>query len=60
MNDAGGGYYTQGRAIDPLRAGAASLVIYADGSVDIGAWDRDVRMTANLPSGTRQLVSGAG
>ncbi len=61
MNDAGGGYYTQGRAIDPLRPGAASLVIYADGSVDIGAWDRDVRMTANV-AGVRQnlvpLVAG--
>ena len=61
MNDAGGGYYTQGRAIDPLRPGAASLVIYADGSVDIGAWDGDVRMTANV-AGVRQnlvpLVAG--
>ena len=38
MNQARGGYYTEGRLIDPLRAGAASLVIYADGNVDIGAW----------------------
>ncbi len=61
MNAAGGGYYTQGRAIEPLRPGAASLVIYANGSVDIGAWDRDVRMTANV-AGVRQnlipLVAG--
>ena len=32
------GYYTEGRVLDPLRTGAVSLVIYADGSVDIGAW----------------------
>src|SRR5580704_5046893 len=41
MNSAGGGYYTEGRTIDPLRWGAASLVIYADGSVNIGAWGSD-------------------
>ena len=61
MNAAGGGYYTQGRVIEPLRRGVASLIIYADGSVDIGAWDRDVRMTANV-AGVRQnlmpLVAG--
>ena len=38
-----GGYYTEGRMIDPLRRGAASLVICADGSVDMGAWGTDVR-----------------
>ena len=32
MNAARGGYYTEGRVIDPLRTGAASLVIYADGA----------------------------
>jgi len=56
MNAAGGGYYTQGRAIDPLRPGAASLVIYADGSVDIGVWGRDVRMTANVVGVRQNLV----
>ena len=35
MTDAEGGYYTEGRMIDPLRRGAA-FVIYADGSVDVG------------------------
>src|SRR6516164_2528583 len=45
MNQARGGYYTEGRLIDPLRAGAASLVIYADGSVNLGAWGTDVTMT---------------
>ena len=45
MKDAHGGYYTEGRVIRPLARGAASLVIYANGSVAIGAWGSDVTMT---------------
>jgi hypothetical protein len=56
MNAAGGGYYTQGRTIDPLRPGAASLVIYADGSVDLGAWGSDVRMARNVVSVRQNLM----
>jgi hypothetical protein len=56
MKDASGGYYTQGRTIDPLRQGAASLVIYADGSVALGAWGSDVRMSANVVSVRQNLV----
>lgn len=48
MNAAKGGYYTEGRVIDPLRAGAASLVIHADGSVDIGKWGRDLSMSPSV------------
>jgi Phosphodiester glycosidase len=40
MQDANGGYYTQGRLEIPLRPGAASFVIDTNGSVRIGAWDR--------------------
>ena len=61
MPSARGGYYTQGRTIDPLQRGAASLVIYANGSVDVGTWGRDVRMAGNVV-GVRQnlapLVAG--
>jgi hypothetical protein len=56
MNQARGGYYTEGRVIDPLRAGAASLVIYADGSVAIGAWGRDVTMTPQVVSVRQNLL----
>jgi hypothetical protein len=56
MNEARGGYYTEGRVIDPLRAGAASLVIYADGSVDIGAWGSDVTMTPRVVSVRQNLL----
>jgi len=56
MKDASGGYYTQGRVIDRLRRGAASLVIYADGSVDVGAWGSDVRMAGNVVSVRQNLM----
>ena len=45
MADAHGGYYTEGRLIDPLVAGDASVVIYASGAITVGAWGADVRMT---------------
>ena len=51
--DSGGGYYTEGRTVVPLVAGSASLVIHADGSVTLGAWDSDVSMTPDVV-GVRQ------
>lgn len=38
MSVAQGGYYTEGKMVFPLRAGAASLVIYSNGSINIGPW----------------------
>ena len=62
MKDAHGGYYTEGRMIKPLVRGAASLVIYADGAVTVGAWGTDVTMTPTVVA-VRQnlypLVAGA-
>jgi hypothetical protein len=55
MQDADGGYYTDGQAQVPLRAGAASFVIYTDGSVNIGAWDQDVAMTPEVASVRQNL-----
>ena len=54
--DAGGGYYTEGRVIDRLRRGAASLVIYAGGSVDVGAWGTDVRMSPAVVAVRQNLM----
>jgi len=48
MADAHGGYYTEGRIIRPLVEGAASLVIYANGSITVGAWGSDVTMTPSV------------
>jgi hypothetical protein len=56
MADAHGGYYTEGRVIVPLVQGAASLVIYADGSVTVGAWGTDVVMTPNVVAVRQNLV----
>ena len=56
MNSAGGGYYTEGRTVVPLVAGAASLVIDADGSVTVGAWGSDVTMTPGVVAVRQNLV----
>ncbi|HEY2077641.1 MAG TPA: hypothetical protein VGH53_15010 [Streptosporangiaceae bacterium] len=56
MRDAHGGYYTEGRTVYPLRQGAASLVIYANGSVNVGAWGSDVSMTNQVVSVRQNLI----
>ena len=56
MADAHGGYYTEGRMIDPLVQGAASLVIYASGQVTVGTWGTDVRMTPDVVAVRQNLV----
>jgi len=48
MSNAEGGYYTEGKAVDPLRAGAASFVIYNNGTATVGQWGRDVTMTPDV------------
>ncbi len=55
MSAANGGYYTDGRVIIPLRKGAASFVVYKNGSCNIGAWDEQVRMTPNVVSVRQNL-----
>jgi hypothetical protein len=39
MVDANGGYWQDGRSIVPLRRGAASMVFYKDGHMDVAAWN---------------------
>ncbi len=56
MNASGGGYYTEGRTVVPLVAGAASLVMYANGSVTVGAWGTDVSMTPDVVAVRQNLV----
>jgi hypothetical protein len=50
-----GGYYDQGRVAEPLRTGAASLVIATDGTVSIGQWGRDVAMSPAVRSVRQNL-----
>jgi hypothetical protein len=47
LNQSMGGWYLDGVTAVPIRTGAASLVIYRDGSATVGAWGRDV---AYVPS----------
>jgi hypothetical protein len=56
MNSAGGGYYTEGRVVVPLVTGSASLVIFTDGSVTVGAWGSDVSMAPNVVAVRQNLV----
>jgi hypothetical protein len=56
MNAAQGGYYTEGRVVDRLHPGAASLVIYRNGSVNIGAWGDGLTMTHAVASVRQNLV----
>jgi hypothetical protein len=55
MGDAQGGYYTDGRTVLPLRAGAASYVVYANGTSTVGAWDEGVSMTPDVVSVRQNL-----
>ncbi|MCU1493189.1 MAG: hypothetical protein JWO62_953 [Acidimicrobiaceae bacterium] len=45
LKDSQGGYLSEGHLVAPLRVGAASLVIYRDGTATVGQWGRDVSMT---------------
>jgi Phosphodiester glycosidase len=56
MQDAQGGYYTEGHAVIPLRTGAASLVTYRDGSATVGAWNQQVSMTPQVTSVRQNLA----
>ena len=55
MSNANGGYYTAGKVIFPLRNGAASFVVYRDGTSTVGQWGRDVTMTPDVVSVRQNL-----
>ena len=44
LRDSGGGWYGEGRLVVPLVDGAASLVIYKDGTATVAQWGRDASM----------------
>jgi Phosphodiester glycosidase len=56
FQDAKGGFYLDGRTAVPLRAGAASLVIYQNGTVNVGVWDADVTMAPDVVAVLQNLV----
>jgi hypothetical protein len=55
MSNANGGYYTDGRTEIPLRDGAASFVVYANGTATVGQWGRDMAMTPDVVSVRQNL-----
>ncbi|MCI4360542.1 MAG: hypothetical protein L3J91_02465, partial [Thermoplasmata archaeon] len=56
MDNANGGYYTDGRSVFPLRRGAASFVVYRDGSATVADWGRDAAMAPNVVSVRQNLT----
>lgn len=55
MSTANGGYFTDHRMVIPLRTGAASFVVYANGSATIGAWGDTVKMSRRVVSVRQNL-----
>jgi hypothetical protein len=55
MSTANGGYYTDHKTVIPLRTGAASFVVYANGSATVGAWNKTVTMTPSVVSVRQNL-----
>ena len=56
MADAQGGFYLDGQEQVALRDGAASVVIYKDGHIDIGRWGTEVTMTPDVTAVLQNLV----
>lgn len=55
LKDSQGGYIAEGRTAAAPVAGQASFVVYKDGSVNIGAWGRDVSMTPEVAAVRQNL-----
>jgi hypothetical protein len=55
MQDAYGGYYSEGRLVYTMRPGAASLVIYRNGKATVAKWGRDASMSAEVASVRQNL-----
>ena len=55
IKDSRGGFYENGHTIGVLRRGAASLVVYKNGTTNIGAWGSEVRMGADVVSVRQNL-----
>jgi hypothetical protein len=53
INTSGGGFYLNGQTAGTLTKGAASVVYYRNGTIKLGVWGRDVRMTSDVV-GVRQ------
>ena len=48
LSDGAGGYYYRGHTVVPLVDGRAAFAIAKDGSIKVGVWGRDLRMSPSL------------
>jgi hypothetical protein len=55
MQDANGGYFTDGKTYKKLREGAASVVIFKNGRMTVAKWGRDVVMTNQIATVRQNL-----
>ena len=55
LADSGGGFYLDGKTAAPLVNGEASVVIYKDGSVNVGTWGGTVTMTPDVKAVRQNL-----
>jgi hypothetical protein len=55
MQDANGGYFTDGKTYKKLRLGAASVVIFKNGRMTVAKWGRDVVMTNQIATVRQNL-----
>lgn len=56
FSDANGGFYLDGRTAVPLVRGAASLVLYRNGALNVGSWGTEVHMTPQVMAVLQNLV----
>lgn len=56
LDASNGGYYAEGRYARPLVDGAASFVIYNDGTATIGQWGRDLNMGPDVVAVRQNLA----
>ena len=55
LKDSKGGYYADGHTLGSLRTGAASVVTMTDGTLQLGSWNREVRMSSRVVSVRQNL-----
>ncbi|MDA8115926.1 MAG: hypothetical protein M0000_00820, partial [Actinomycetota bacterium] len=55
MQDARGGWYSEGRMAYPLVNGAASFVIYKNGTADVVSWTDGLKVPSNVASVRQNL-----
>ena len=56
LDNSRGGYYAEGRTVQPLVPGRASFVTYANGHVDVGLWGRDDAMRPGVTAVRQNLT----